>query len=84
MRNPEHRSSTDTQMFVVIGTVKGMKIAPRSFTSCFLRVYRFNNEHTALQLVHKVSFLPLFFLSRQLVPSPKSVFFLFFFLPFSF
>ena len=43
-----------SESFVAVGTAKDLILAPRSFASCFIHIYRFVNDGKALELVHKV------------------------------
>jgi hypothetical protein len=43
----------ENDLHLVVGTVKDMKLAPRSFSAAFIHVYRFVHNHTALEMVHK-------------------------------
>jgi hypothetical protein len=44
-----------TDLFLVVGTVRNMTLAPKSFSSAALCTYRFTNENQSLELMHKVS-----------------------------
>ncbi|KAF9448327.1 hypothetical protein P691DRAFT_775506 [Macrolepiota fuliginosa MF-IS2] len=41
------------ELHLVVGTAAGTRLAPRTCSSGFLRVYKFNEEGNALELVHK-------------------------------
>ena len=46
-------SSQDDETFLVLGTGKNMVVAPRSFDSGFLYVYRFLDDGKELEFIHK-------------------------------
>jgi splicing factor 3B subunit 3 len=43
-----------SELFLVVGTAQDTFLSPRSCTSGFLRTYRFTNDGTGLELLHKV------------------------------
>ncbi|MCJ1366241.1 pre-mRNA-splicing factor rse1 [Acarospora aff. strigata] len=46
-------SSQDDEIFLVVGTGKDMVVSPRSSTSGFIHVYRFQEEGKELEFIHK-------------------------------
>ena len=46
-------SSQDDETFLVVGTGKDMVVSPRSSTSGFIHVYRFQEEGKELEFIHK-------------------------------
>lgn len=45
------------ELHLVVGTAQDTQLSPRSCTSGFLRVYKFINDGTDLELLHKVDSL---------------------------
>lgn len=43
------------ELHLVVGTAAETRLAPRTCSSGFLRVYKFNEDGTTLELIHKVS-----------------------------
>jgi splicing factor 3B subunit 3 len=51
------------ELLLVVGTAQDTLLSPRSCTSGFLRSYRFTNDGTGLELLHKVCIFDPCFLS---------------------
>jgi len=49
----EGRDRKGDELFLAVGTVKDLRLAPRSFTAGYIRLYRFNRERSAIELMHK-------------------------------
>ncbi len=47
-------ASDPEAVYLVVGTALNVTLAPRSCTSGLLRVYKFNEEGTALEFLHSV------------------------------
>jgi splicing factor 3B subunit 3 len=47
------------ELHLVVGTAQDTLLSPRSCTSGFLRVYKFTDDGTDLELVHKVRILAI-------------------------
>lgn len=48
-------SAKGNELHLVVGTAAETRLAPRTCSSGFLRVYKFNEDGTTLELIHKVS-----------------------------
>jgi splicing factor 3B subunit 3 len=47
-------SARNNELLLVVGTAQDTRLNPRSCTTGFLRTYRFTEEGTGLELLHKV------------------------------
>lgn len=48
-------SGQDDEVFLIVGTAKDLVMMPRTWTTAYLRVYRFHNDGTDLEFIHKTA-----------------------------
>lgn len=44
-----------TDLFLAVGTTVNLILRPKTYSQCFIRIYKFTQNHCGLQLVHKVT-----------------------------
>lgn len=59
-------SSDSEGVYLVLGTAQDVVLTPRSCTSGFLRLYKFNHEGTDMHLIHTVKIKRCIFMYRLL------------------